>query len=114
MISLALLYGAVGLAVGSFLALVADRLPKDISIVALRSRCETCGRVLTWWELVPIVSYLGLHGRCYGCGARIPPKLLLVEFGTGLLFAGAALRYGATLETAVTAAFLASSSSSLS
>ncbi|MBI4307663.1 MAG: prepilin peptidase [Chloroflexi bacterium] len=98
--------GMMGLAVGSFLGLVADRLPRGESIVTARSRCGSCGRVLAWWELVPVISYLALGGRCSGCRARIPMRLLAVEVGTGALFAATSLRYGASLETVVTLAFL--------
>jgi leader peptidase (prepilin peptidase)/N-methyltransferase len=93
--------GLIGLAVGSFLALAADRIPRGESIVHTRSHCDACGRTLTWWELAPVLSYLGLRGRCYGCRAAIPVRLPLVEVLTGALFVLAALQYGASLGAAI-------------
>lgn len=95
-----------GLAAGSFVGLVADRVPRGESIVALRSACSTCGRVLAWWELVPVLSYLALRGRCYGCGARIPVRLVFVEIGTGFFFLTTGVRYGVSVESGVVVLFL--------
>lgn len=77
----------VGLAVGSFLNVVADRLPNDESIVSPPSRCGACGRKLTGLEMIPVVSFLALRGRCRTCGASIGVRVLWVELATGLLFA---------------------------
>jgi len=83
-------WAVLGLAVGSFLNVVADRLPADRSIVSPPSRCESCQRQLTPLELIPVVSYLALRGRCRTCGAAVGLRTLLVELGTGTLFALAA------------------------
>ncbi len=72
-----------GAAVGSFSGVVAER--GWAASLAGRSRCSTCDRTLHWWELVPLLSWPALGGRCHGCGARIPAALLLREV------AGAAL-----------------------
>lgn len=82
-----LAYSLLGLAVGSFLNLCIDRLPEGRSIISPSSHCETCGRRLALFDLVPVLSYLWLRGRCRYCAARIPLRILAVEFGTGLLFA---------------------------
>lgn len=79
---LALLFGA---SVGSFLNVVADRLPKGQSLLLPPSHCPACGRVLAPWELAPVLSYLALRGRCYRCHARIPLRVLAVELTLGLL-----------------------------
>ena len=99
--------GLVGTAFGSFAGLVADRLSAGESIVARRSHCsnDRCGHELGWLELVPALSYLWLRGRCRACGVRIPPRLMFVEIGMGVLFASATVRYGPTLGTALVAAF---------
>ncbi len=76
-----------GLTVGSFLNVCIDRLPRGESISTGRSHCEGCGRQLTARELVPVVSYLMLKGRCSSCGAQIPRRLPLVEIATALVFA---------------------------
>lgn len=77
---------AVGLVAGSFLNVVIERLPRGKELVRSRSRCPQCGRTLTAWELIPIVSWLVLRGRCYGCRRPISPRYPLVELGTGLLW----------------------------
>lgn len=81
-----LAYSLVGLAVGSFLNLCIDRLPEGWSIISPSSHCETCGHQLGPFDLIPVVSYLWLRGRCSYCTARIPRRILAVECGTGLLF----------------------------
>ena len=85
-----------GLTVGSFLNVCIDRLPRGESISTGRSHCESCGRQLTARELVPVISYLALKGRCRSCGAQIPRRLPCVEATTGLIFAGLYLAYGPT------------------
>lgn len=85
-------WGMLGAAVGSFLNVVADRLPGGGSLLAPPSHCGTCGRRLGPLDLVPVVSYLALRGRCRTCGTAIGARALWVEVGTGLLFALAAWR----------------------
>jgi leader peptidase (prepilin peptidase) / N-methyltransferase len=85
-----------GAAVGSFLNVVADRVPAGKSIISPPSHCDNCGRKLTRKELIPIVSYIWLKGKCSGCGAGIPIRVLLVEIGTGILFTLLLWKYGLT------------------
>ena len=85
-------WGLVGAAVGSFLNVVADRLPTGGSLLSPPSHCPHCGTRLRPAELVPVVSYLALRGRCRSCGGPIGRRTLIVEAGTGLLFALAACR----------------------
>ena len=66
-----------GGALGSFSGVVAERGWR--ASLGGRSRCTSCGRDLRWWELVPLVSYVALRGRCVRCGARIPIGLLCRE-----------------------------------
>jgi len=80
------LFGIVGAAVGSFLNIVADRVPSKQSLVRPPSHCPECSRRLSVFELLPIISYLVLRGRCRTCGARIPSRVLWVEIATGLLY----------------------------
>lgn len=75
----------LGASVASFLNLVADRLPHGHSIVHPPSSCPNCGRRLTPLELVPVLSYLALRGRCHQCQAPIPLRSLVLELGLGLL-----------------------------
>lgn len=80
------IFGLLGLAIGSFLNVVIDRVPVGQSIVKPRSRCISCDRELSPWEMVPVLSYLLLRRRCRTCGETIPLRTVLVEAGTGLLF----------------------------
>lgn len=90
------LAGLFGLLFGSFLNVCIYRLPRDLSIVWPASRCTTCGRELSWYENIPVFSYLALRGRCRTCGERISPMYPAVEIVTALIFAGALAWYGAT------------------
>jgi leader peptidase (prepilin peptidase) / N-methyltransferase len=75
----ALIVFALGACVGSFVNVVAYRLPRDISIVAPRSFCPNCKSAIPFWANVPIFAYLGLCGRCAACGASIPFRYFLTE-----------------------------------
>ncbi len=92
-----LLYAVLGLAIGSFLNVCIDRLPERASIVSPPSHCPACGRRLAPFDLIPLLSYLFLRGRCRYCGAPIPRRVLLVELVTGLLFVLLWYRYGLSL-----------------
>ena len=95
-----------GLAVGSFLNVVIHRLPKGESIVFPPSRCPSCGRRLGPADLVPVLSYLALKGRCRYCHSPISPRYPLVEALTGGLFLLASLFYPPSLEALLVFAFL--------
>jgi leader peptidase (prepilin peptidase)/N-methyltransferase len=77
--------GGLGLIFGSFIAAVSVRLPREMDVVAERSRCMSCGRTLRPWELVPLLSWLALRGRCGRCRARISPRYPLIELGAGAI-----------------------------
>ena len=96
-----ILYGLIGLAVGSFLNVVIDRAPEKRSLLGPPSHCPWCGRRLTASELVPVYSYLVLRGHCHSCGASIPRRTLWVELATGLLFAFLWQVYGPTVQLAL-------------
>lgn len=87
---------ALGAIVGSFLNVVILRYHTGRSVRG-RSKCFSCGATLRSVDLVPIVSFLALRGRCARCGSRISFQYPLVEFLTGLLFAGVFSLYGAPL-----------------
>ncbi|MFA7330109.1 MAG: prepilin peptidase [Candidatus Delongbacteria bacterium] len=74
----------LGLALGSFNNVLIHRVPQGRSLVRPGSSCPSCGRLIRPWENVPIVSWLGLRGRCAGCGWRIPLRYPLVELATAL------------------------------
>jgi len=86
----------LGLMIGSFLNVCIYRLPRRLSPVRPRSSCTTCGHMLTWYENIPIGSYLVLRGRCAGCRSPISMMYPIIEAITGAMFLGAYLLYGPT------------------
>jgi leader peptidase (prepilin peptidase) / N-methyltransferase len=96
-----------GLAVGSFLNVVAARVPLRRSVVHPGSACISCATPLAWYDNLPVVSYLFLRGRCRSCGASIPWKYPAVELGTALLVGACVLAFGLTAYAAVAAFFCA-------
>ncbi|HSW57540.1 MAG TPA: prepilin peptidase [Dehalococcoidales bacterium] len=83
-ILLVIIMGMVGAAFGSFVNVVADRLPAERSLLRPPSHCDACQRRLSALDLIPVFSYIFLRGRCRTCGAGIPLRVLLVELGCGL------------------------------
>ncbi len=77
--------------VGSFLGLLADRLPRGDGVVWGRSRCEACGAALGALDLLPLLSWLLLRGRCRHCGARVGLFYPLIELGALAVAVWAAL-----------------------
>jgi leader peptidase (prepilin peptidase)/N-methyltransferase len=74
-----------GLIVGSFLNVVAYRLPRRESLVTPGSRCPGCGTAIKPYDNLPVVGWLMLRGRCRACGEQISPRYLVVELLTGVL-----------------------------
>src|SRR5215469_15961429 len=89
-----------GLAVGSFLGVVAARVPLRRSIVRPGSACMSCEEPIRWYDNVPVISYLLLRGRCRKCGIRIPPRDLAIELATALLLVACVLAFGLTIKAA--------------
>src|ERR671934_1055655 len=85
---------APGLAIGSFLNVLAARVPLRRSVVRPASACMSCDNEIAWYDNVPLVSYLVLRGRCRACGARIGWRYPAVELATALLVAACFLRFG--------------------
>jgi len=83
-----------GLVIGSFLNVCIYRLPRDQSIVWPASRCTTCGREISWYENIPVVSYAILRGRCRTCGDRISLMYPLVEILTAAVFVAVYAAFG--------------------
>lgn len=86
-----------GSAVGSFMNVVLDRLPRGLSLWTPPSHCAACGRRLPPLQLIPIVSYLFLRGRCRACGAAIGRRVLVVEIAGGVLALFSFVFYGPTI-----------------
>ncbi len=98
---------APGLALGSFLNVVAARVPRRRSIVRPPSACMSCEREIRWYDNVPLVSYAVLRGRCRHCQERIPLIYPAVELVTAVLIAGCVLAFGLSAKAAVAAFFCA-------
>ncbi len=89
----------LGLVLGSFAACMADRVAAGQSFLRGRSHCDRCGHVLTPRDLIPVVSWLALRGRCRWCGAKIPARCPAAELLCAAAFVGIVLRYDVTLQT---------------
>src|SRR5215472_16086269 len=92
-----------GLAIGSFLGVVAARVPLRRSVVHPGSACMSCEAPIRWYDNVPVLSYALLRGRCRRCGVRIPPRDLAIELTTALLLVGCVLEFGVSLRTVAAA-----------
>lgn len=79
---------AFGACVGSFVNVVAIRLPMGMGLVQPSSRCPVCGRRLAWHENIPVIGWILVRGRCRTCGTRVSPAYPAVELLMGALFAG--------------------------
>ena len=95
------------LALGSFVNVVAARVPLRRSVVHPRSACMSCGTELAWYDNVPVLSYLVLRGRCRSCGARISPLYPAVELATAGLVAACFVAFGLSGKAVVAAFFCA-------
>lgn len=97
-----------GLVIGSFLSVVAHRMPIGESIVAPRSRCPGCGTQIAAFDNIPVLSYLALRGRCRHCSEHVPLTYPLLEAGVGVAFVGVLLAFPDDgIRVALGAAFVA-------
>jgi len=101
-----IIFGIFGLVLGSFYNVVGLRVPKGESIVNPPSHCTSCGKRLTAFELIPVLSYLIQRGKCKGCGVKVSPIYCFTEIVTALLFALCYVKFGFTAELAVALLFV--------
>jgi leader peptidase (prepilin peptidase)/N-methyltransferase len=106
-VALAAAFLAPGLALGSFLNVVAARVPLRRAIVHPPAACMCCGTEIAWYDNVPVLSYVLLRGRCRACGSSIALRYPLVELATALLVAGCVWKFGLSPDAAVAAFFCA-------
>ncbi|MGL5615360.1 MAG: prepilin peptidase [Sarcina sp.] len=92
---LVFLYGIV---IGSFLNVCIYRIPAEKSIVRPPSACGNCNTTLKWKDLIPVVSYLSVAGKCRYCREKISLRYPLIEILTGVLITGLFFKYGLTYE----------------
>jgi len=91
----------IGLCIGSFYNVVGIRLLNKESILFSRSQCMSCRHPLGFFDLVPVLSYLCLGGKCRYCQSKISPIYLLGELATGLTLAFLYSMFGFSLEFAI-------------
>lgn len=98
LICLAVVAGILGLVIGSFLNVVAHRVPAGASL-SPASRCPQCHHAIAWRHNVPVLGWVALRGRCADCDVHIPARYPLVEAFTGLAFAAVVALWWHRLET---------------
>lgn len=74
-----------GLLVGSFVNVLIYRIPRKISFITPRSRCESCQSLVKWYQNIPVISFIFLRGRCAYCGKNISWRHPLVEVATAVV-----------------------------
>jgi len=94
-VALAVAAAPLGLLMGGFVTMLVDRVP-DKTRLSISSRCPYCEHRLAWIEVVPVISWLGHHGRCRHCDHAITPAYPAVEIVTAVLFVVVAARFGAS------------------
>jgi leader peptidase (prepilin peptidase) / N-methyltransferase len=104
-IGLSLLAFWPALALGSFVNVVAARVPLRRSVVRPASACMSCGNELAWYDNVPVLSWLLLRGRCRSCSAKISPLYPAVELATAVLVAACFLAFGLSGQAFVSSFF---------
>ena len=92
----AFLFGTV---IFSFLNVVIYRLPRKENFITGRSKCPSCGHVLSFLDMVPIFSWVALGRKCRYCGAKISPRYAFVEALGGIAAAGCVARFGLSVYT---------------
>lgn len=88
----------LGMVLGSFYNVVASRLPKNESIISPGSHCENCNHKLTWYELIPVFSYIFQGGKCSKCKIKLSILYPLSELVTGILFVLSYVIFGASYQ----------------
>lgn len=82
-----IIFFLLGLFMGSFLTVVGLRLPKHENFISNRSYCDECKHTLSFLDMIPVVSFLMLRGKCRYCKKKIDPLSTYMEMFTGILFA---------------------------
>lgn len=99
-----MLFGGLGIIAGSFLNVCMYRMPRNISVVTGnkgRSFCPCCYQNLSWYDMIPLFSYLQLRGRCRYCKHKVSIRYPIVEVGNGLIWLFLGWKFGMTVSTIV-------------
>src|SRR6516225_7355358 len=99
---IALLFGLV---IGSFLNVVILRLPQGISVSTPRSHCPQCKKLISWYDNIPVLSYVILGGRCRRCKKKFSARYPFIEAVTGAVSVLIFLKFGLTIEWGIFLAF---------
>lgn len=94
-----LMFFIFGLVFGSFYNVCIYRIPRQENIAFPPSHCANCGRELKAYELIPVISYLALGGKCRGCKQKISFIYPLIELITGFIFLGMYINFGISINT---------------
>lgn len=97
-----------GSVIGSFLNVLAVRLPNNESILWPSSHCHNCQHKLRWYELIPVVSYLIQMGKSRCCKAKIPISYMIIEIVTGVLYCVSYHSFGFSYEFVISLIFISS------
>ncbi len=97
----------LGCVIGSFLNVCIYRIPRNETVVSTPSHCPICNTKISWYDNLPLLSYLFLSGKCRNCSTRISPRYPMVEGLTGILFLLIYIRFGPSLETIAYSLFAA-------
>src|SRR5215831_2890227 len=95
----------LGLVIGSFLNVVILRLPQGMSISRPRSHCPQCKQLVSWYDNVPVFSYIILQGRCRRCRRKFSARYPFIESITGLVSVLLYVKFGITLHWGIFLAF---------
>jgi leader peptidase (prepilin peptidase)/N-methyltransferase len=93
-----ILYIIFGLAIGSFLNVCIYRIPKKEDIVFTPSHCNKCGTKIKWYNLIPVISYIILKGKCTNCNEKISIQYPIIELSNGAAYLGMYYYYGISVE----------------
>jgi leader peptidase (prepilin peptidase)/N-methyltransferase len=87
-----------GLLIGSFLNVCIYRIPRNESISYPPSHCTSCGKRIKWYDLIPVISYIFLKGRCRNCKEKISIRYPVIELTGGIIFLLLFIKYGLSFE----------------
>ena len=84
----------LGTIIGSFLNVCIYRIPKEESIAFPPSHCMNCGNQIKWYDLIPVLSYVFLRGKCRFCKEKVSIRYPIIELITGVVFTTLYIEYG--------------------